>query len=149
MAFDFKSQLAIGKVGEENFAKAYPKATRTDGRKGDFLTPNGDLVELKVDSYSPDRSLNFFMERYGNIERKSAGGPWQAFEGQVRYFVYAYASESKYYWFETIMLVQFLNEHINCFSSMHVKNTSWTGQGLLVPRTAVTHLTIEVPPCLK
>lgn len=147
--FDFKTQLAVGDLGEQTFARHYPKATRLDGRKGDFELPDGRKVELKTDSYSPDRTPNFFMERYSSFEKKSPGGPWQAKLHGVELFVYGFASDSFRYWFETNKLVEWLEANEPSYRPMMVRNKGWQALGLLVPRASLKHLEIEVPECLK
>jgi hypothetical protein len=107
--FDFREQLSIGQKGETLFHSYYPELTRTNGRVGDFISPDGYIIELKCDSYSG--SPNYFIERYSSIEKKSPGGPYQSKEKGVTDFVYFFVAEGTIHWFNVNQLVEWLEEH--------------------------------------
>lgn len=140
--FDFKEQLSIGQKGEELFHVTYPELIRTDGRCGDFITPDGYIVELKCDSYSG--SPNFFMERYSSIDSEKLGGPWQSQQGKVTDFVYYFVAEGIIYWFNVDQLVKWLDEHSKEYPVRIIRNRGWSAKGYLVPRKSIEHLAWQI-----
>lgn len=137
--YDFKKQLAVGNKGEELFLKYHPDIQRLDGRKGDFMGFTNQKIELKTDSRTCKQTPNLFIERYRN-DKKDAGGPWQAKEHEVHWFVYMFA-DTFIYWFEVEELIKFLEE--NKFPSRSIQNRGWSAMGYLVPRAAVEHLIVK------
>jgi hypothetical protein len=130
--FDMQEQLAIGNKGEELFLSFYPDLKRLDGRKGDFIGHTNRKIELKTDSYTTSSTSNFFMERYRN-DKGAPGGPWQALEHDVYYFVYLF-SDGIVYWFRTSELVKYLEENEAKFEKRKIFNKGWSAVGYLVPR---------------
>jgi len=64
--FNFKDQMRIGDIGEADFIKIYEKLEpikSLKNRKIDFTLNNGKTIELKTDSYSMEKTPNFFMEK--------------------------------------------------------------------------------------
>lgn len=147
--FNFGTQLKVGNKGEESFLEAYPSLKRLGGRKGDFELPDGQILELKTDSYDPIKTPNFFMERFGNIEKKTPGGPWKAARDGASLFVYSYSKTGQCHWFNTDQLIKFLEEKAEIFESRIISNKTWAALGYLVPRSSIKSLEIGVPECLK
>lgn len=140
--FDFQEQLAKGNAGEIKFLKAYPDLTRLDGRKGDFIGFSKHKIELKTDSRSTKDSPNIFIERIRNESTGAMGGPFQAKEHEVHYFVYLF-SDGIIYWFETEELVVHLEAHQADYAVRRIFNKGWTAVGWLVSRASLEHLIIK------
>lgn len=132
--FDFGTQKAAGKLGEAKFLELWPELKPTSGLAGDFTTPSGAVVELKSDSYTIERTTNFFMERYGDIKRQAPGGPWQAMQHGCKYFVYYYPKSGVAYVFEVQQLVAQLNALVPQLKMFTIYNSSWQTGGFKVPR---------------
>lgn len=139
---NFHSDLARGKTGETTFLLLFNKLQPTDGRTGDFLTPGGEKLELKTDSYSFNKTGNFFIERYSSIEVLSPGGPWQAKAHGCKYFAYYYINEQVGWVWETDALVLALDSIVGTLKPTEVKNRKWTTVGFKVPRTALQNLAL-------
>ncbi len=136
MAHDFKSSLAKGAKGEELFSQL-TNLTKLDGRRHDFVDKNtGDTYELKTDSYDADKTANFFIERYSDVERGKEGGPWQTLNNGSTYWVYLFPANNCYYKFKTTELVTELNRllSVNTFRSVTIPNKGWDTVGFLIPR---------------
>jgi hypothetical protein len=149
--FSFQKQLAVGAAGEARFLAHYQDVHKLDGRRGDFIGNSGRPMEIKFDSYRTDKTANFFMERYGNVEKLKDGGPWQSAEHGCHYFVYTYACGAVY-WFELATLLQWLEENVERYPSRYIQNHGYRGFGYLVPRADVQHLAVKVdqlPPLAK
>lgn len=141
--FTFKKQLDIGAKGEEFFLECYKdKASKSDGRKFDLFY-DGKSVELKTDTYPLEKTPNFFMEQFGSINDNKLGGPWRAAKDGVEFFVYLYANDRTFYWFETKELVKFLDEYIKGKRGRTVANKGYITLGFLVPRLDCKHLAIR------
>jgi hypothetical protein len=141
--FDFKEQLDIGAEGERVFHSLYPKLNKADGIKFDFEL-NGHTVELKTDTYSMDRTPNFFMENVSDIDSGKIGGPWRAAQDNVDFFVYMFIQQKKCFWFRSKPLVQFLDEYCKDLYLVKIPNKGWTATGYKVPRYAVEHLYLKI-----
>lgn len=140
--FGWQKQLNVGKKGEQIFQELYPQVTKTDGRVSDFVL-NGEHVELKTDTYSMDKTPNFFMEYYGNVDKGSIGGPWRAARDKVKWFVYMFIQQKKCFWFESEPLVKFLDKHIKTLKVKVVRNKGYEAHGFAVNREATKHLETE------
>src|ERR1700761_3813752 len=86
--FNFKTQLSVGNTGEKEFLIRYPSFKQADGIKYDFITPEEQTIELKTDTYSMEKTENFFMEFHSNVNSQTLGGPWRAARDKVDFFVY-------------------------------------------------------------
>lgn len=137
--FHWGKQLNVGKQGERIFQELYPEVTKTDGRINDF-TLNGEGVELKTDTYSMEKTQNFFFEFYGNIEKQSIGGPWRAVRDKVKWFVYMFVKDKKVFWFDSNELVEFLDKEVKKHKLKYVKNIGYEACGYAIPRDTVKHL---------
>lgn len=126
---DFKKDLERGAAGEAAFHKLKPHLTRLDGRGADFVDPDGKTYEIKTDSYV---SKNFFVERWSDIDRKKAGGPWQSAEKKIDYFCYSFPKMGITYIFTVAALLSQL-EKIEKPNVRRVLNRGWITLGWLVP----------------
>ena len=141
--FTFKKQLDVGAKGEDFFLDCYGnKASKSDGRKFDLFF-DGKSVELKTDTYPIEKTPNFFMEKLGNVESNKIGGPWRAADDGVDYFVYLFASNKTFYWFETKKLVKFLDEYTKGKRGRTVANRGYVTLGFLVPRLECKAVTLR------
>ena len=140
--FGFARQKAIGQAGEERFLAHYQDVRRLDGRGGDFVGNGGALIELKTDSYTTEATPNFFMERWSDVDAQKPGGPFQAADKGLTYFVYTYAS-GEAFWFRVPELVDFLQRTADNYPVREIMNRAWRGAGYLVPREAVAHLVVK------
>lgn len=142
--FDFKTQLKVGDKGEAYFLSCYGNTgyAKADGFKYDFLTNSGKSLELKTDTYSMKKTENFFMERYGNIDKKrtSVGGPWRAKQHKIDSFVYLFISDLTFFWFDPDKLCAYLDTIVKKCQIRYIKNNGWTALGYLVKRAQVQHL---------
>lgn len=139
---NFQSDLNRGLMGQQLFAKFCNGVSMTDGKKGDFLLANGDVVEVKADFYNINKSPNFFIERYSSLEKGSPGGPWQALAHNTTYFAYLYVQNLKLYIFETGLLVKELESLNPAPKPVSIKNKSWTTVGFKVPRDSLSPIII-------
>ena len=141
--FDWKEQLHVGSDGEALFLSLYPKLNKADGLIHDFEL-NGKTVELKTDSYSMEKTPNFFMEKIGNIDNGKIGGPWRAKQDKIDFFVYMFLPQRKCFWFRTKQLVEFLDVYCENLYQVKIPNKGWTTAGYKVPRHAVEHLFLKL-----
>ncbi len=148
MTFHFQRQLEIGKKGESLVDNYYKdQIERLSGRKADFKILGLDsLFELKSDSYPMDKTPNFFIEKFSDIEKKNPGGPYQALSHDCKYFCYFFVDAEKLFWFNTKKLVERCDALIKKHSLelKSVKNTRWVTGGYLINREWVRDLYKEI-----
>jgi hypothetical protein len=137
---NFQKDLQAGLLGQKAFAKLFTHLVETDGKSGDFTTPDGAKVEVKTDMYAMTKTANFFMERFSSVEVGSPGGPWQALKHECEYFVYWYAADSTGFVWRTADLVKQLDVIIGQLKPVEVRNRRWTTVGFKVPRAALIPL---------
>lgn len=135
--FDWKEQLTVGDDGERNFVRDYPelKPVKCKDLIADFKLKNGWFVELKTDTYDMNRTPNFFMELYGN-EQKKLGGPWRAKKDGIHLFIYYFINNKTYFWFNPITLCEMVDKIIikNKLSTVKIVNDGWAADGYKIPR---------------
>lgn len=129
--FDFKEQLAVGNNGEQDFLNYYKDAKKATVRAHDFDL-NDKKVELKTDSYSFERTDNFFIERYSDYTNMKDGSVWQS--SHCDFFVYYYIQEKTFFWFDTKSFKDFLDEYIKDKSYVLIRNKGWTALGYKIKR---------------
>lgn len=139
MAFNFQTQLAVGKNSESFFKNKFPKLNKLDGKGPDFEL-NGIFVELKTDTYDPNKTGNFFMEQFSDKECQSPGGPWQAKSKGSCVFCYYFVKTNKLYIFDVNKLVEHLNENLSNYKKIDVRNRTWITLGLLVPIDSLSNI---------
>lgn len=149
MTFNFKTQLAVGDAGEKWFIENYHspivqiKAHKADFRRID----DGRVIELKTDTYSMDKTPNFFIERYSDFAKKSPGGIWQSKAKRVKIFCYFFIKDGVYFEFDLAALVKELtpiaDEIERKGKFLWIKNTGWVTAGFTYPREKLKHLFTE------
>ncbi len=139
--FKFEKQLTVGSEGEKLFLELHPLLKKTDGLITDFEY-NGKGVELKTDTYSMDRTPNFFMEYVGSTENGKPGGPWRAARDNVDFFVYMFLVQRRCFWFRSKELSAFLDVYCKHKRLVEIPNRTWVTTGYLVPRKDVEHLVV-------
>ena len=153
--FNFKDQLLIGDIGESDFIKIYESlepVKSVKNRKIDFTLNNGKTVELKTDSYSMEKTVNFFMEKNTILpdEKELLGGPWRSKEHKIDYFVYYYMNDKVFFWFEPKSLCKFLDKYIkeNKVKPIAIPNRSSDGKtfrsyGYKIPRIDIISVLLK------
>lgn len=148
--FNFQKQNEIGKKGEERFALNYHdgKLQKLDGKSpiGDFMRPDGRIIELKTDTYPMARTPNFFMEFHSNVAKQTVGGPWRTYVQGADILVYLYSSDGIYFQFEDIQqLVYTLDDIIKKkkLKVSRVNNKSWVTTGYKIEREWIKDLYSE------
>lgn len=136
----FHDSLAIGHAGEALVAELWPELTRTDGRKHDFYDKAGKLYELKIDSYDPAKTANFFIERYSSEKAKTDGGPWQSYKNGVDYYVYMFGKTRQCYIMPVEPLLIWLEDNIQNYAPIYINNGSYRTVGFKIEREKLRHL---------
>lgn len=145
MYHNFKSSLSKGQAGEELLLTLWPGLIKLDGRRSDFKTSEGETVELKTDSYTVEKTANFFIELMSDIMKLKVGGPGQALKNGTTYFAYMYPASRVLYVFETTKLVKAMErlliseQLVPCL----IRNKSWVTLGVKVPRTLLKDIYTE------
>jgi hypothetical protein len=145
--FSFSKQLNAGNSGEADFKKFYKdlEPVKSEDLKYDFLLNNGSKIEVKCDTYPMDKTPNFFMEYYSDINKQSLGGPWRSKSHEISTFVYYFINDKTFFWFDSYKLVTFLDKYIKEKkpSYKYIKNRGWTTGGFTIPRVDLEHLLIK------
>ncbi len=139
-AFDFKDQLGVGDKGESLFALKYPRElAKYEGREYDFtVKATGQKLELKTDTYSMEKSNNFFMERFSDVTSQKPGGPWRADQDKIDIFCYLFAMNNTWFEFTDMPgLVKELERIVKPRDFIYIKNKGWTTGGYKVNRKAL------------
>ena len=135
MAFLFHEQNKIGLKGEELILQHYRHQPLTKmsvkSVSGDFLLPDGRIMEIKTDTYPLARTENFFMEFYSNQEKKTPGGPWRAFLCGTDIFLYLFATDLVYFEFDDVQRLVYRCDEL-------VKKKKLKPQGILNPTHRTT-----------
>jgi hypothetical protein len=144
--FDWQEQLDVGDVGEKDFLQYYKdlKPIKSKDLTVDFWLKNGWSVELKTDTYDMNKTPNFFMELYGN-EQKKLGGPWRAKKDCLNLFCYYFKKNKTFFWFEPSSLVDLIDQIIlkDKLSTVDIVNDGWTAVGYKIARKDVESLLIR------
>lgn len=137
----FAKSLAKGKLGEDLLNEVWPTLRRLDGRKADFVdTISGLRIELKSDSYNMEKTPNFFIEIWSDIDRHKVGGPWQALEHGSDLWIYMFQANRTMFIFEVATLVATLEKLVDEYPRIEIPNKSWTTIGVKVPRERLSHI---------
>lgn len=142
--FDFKTQMAIGDIGESHFCSRYAFLTpkKSEERAIDFHLSDGKSVELKTDDYPIEATANFFMEitSHGKL-----GGPYRAHQDNIDFFVYYFLKNQTFFWFDTKTLCPKLDELIksNRFKIKIIKNKGWSAEGYAIPRAELESVLLK------
>ncbi len=113
--------------------------TRTDGKKGDFLTAQNELVELKSDKYDINSTSNLFIEWWSDIDKLKPGGPLQAKLHGAKYFVYFFVQNNTAFVYNTDQLCKRLLE-IDLGKPVEIRNVRWVTVGYKINRALLQPL---------
>lgn len=149
--FDFKEQLSVGSRGEELFLEYFPeKISIWPERDGDFITEGGKKIELKTDTYNMEKTDNFFIERFSDLNKKSPGSVWQAHGHGCEIFVYYFVRHNTWFVFRDIpALIERLEVLTKGKGLVYIKNKAWTTAGYKVKRSDLADLFTEFTFTLK
>lgn len=143
--YTFSAQARAGRVGEILFLEAHPALTKLGGFESDFIDEaTGQKVELKSDFWTMDETPNMFFERFGNKEKGTDGGPWQARHHGSTTFCYFVVPNLTVFKFDTEKLIERLETVLPTLKPTEVQNTSYTTVGYRVPRDAVVDLAEQI-----
>ncbi len=137
----FGKDLAYGQAAESEFHLLFPKLERLDGRRADFKTTEGFLVEIKSDRYNPKTTSNYFFERYSFAS--SDGGPFQSRKNGVDIFCYWFPLTQEVNVFSVKDLCAFLEENYTDDTLRKITNETYITRGWIVPRSSVEHLKLS------
>lgn len=135
---NFKNDLAFGQTGEALMEQFFPGCTKLDGRKADFILADGSRLELKTERRRLSETENFFIERWSDVDRAKAGGPWTAKVNGCKFYAHLFIKDGVLFVFETEKLLEFLEAQR--YSDIRIQNRSWITIGWKVGRSSVEHL---------
>lgn len=141
--FKFDEQIKVGLAGEQLFLAHYPHILSPcpDDRADFIIQELGELIELKTDTYSMEKTPNFFMEKYSDTGKKTLGGPWRAERDGVHRFIYLFQSDRVWFEFTDIPnLIKRLESLTSGRGYVNIKNRGWTTSGYKVKRDELADL---------
>ena len=143
MTSSFTEDLKRGHTGELKFFSLFNnKLEHIDGRIADFkIISSGELVELKSDWYDLEKTENFFIERYSY--ENEPGGPFQALENRIKYYVYFFPRNDQFFIFETEDLCDYLSWRMKEEDLINIKNENYVTRGWKIPREQLAHLLVS------
>ena len=144
--FSFKDQLKVGDKGEKIFFDNYPADLMLySGREYDFVCKESKKkIEVKTDTYNMDKTVNFFFERYSDLNKETPGGPWRAKQDKVDTFCYLFLKNNMCFEFPDVKkLVNRLKILTKKKGLVYIKNTAWTTAGYKIKREDVKDLYIK------
>jgi hypothetical protein len=145
---NFARDLKVGQAAELSFIKLAAShgiiLTQTDGRKGDLVDIEGKLWECKGDQYDHNKTANFFIELFSDVEAAKKGGPWQALDNKCDYFVYFFSANKIAYIFSTEDLVRQVDHYLSIEKPplIEIRNRAWITVGAKVPRSALVPINV-------
>lgn len=148
--YQWESQLAIGHKGEQLIKETYPNHFDwfVKSNASDFIyKKNGTPTEVKTDTYSINKTPNFFIERYSKQHRHSPGGPWQAWEKGSRIFIYFFINDGKLFVFKNLQaLIVLVEDYVTerSIPLIEVPNKGYITLGYKIPRKILSNLYEEV-----
>ena len=134
--FSFIHSRRNGRKGEADFLTYYPAAQKSPDLAYDFIL-DGQKIELKTEFRTLEQTPNFFMERYGNLEKLSDGGPWRAVIDRVDHFIYYFIHDKTFFWFRPEPLRTFLDEFIKGEKPKYIDNKTYKTVGYTINREKV------------
>lgn len=141
--WDFQQQLKVGSRGEELFLERYPeKIELADDHYCDFrIKSDGRIIELKTDTYSIEKTDNFFIERWSDVHTRAPGGPWQANKYGASIFCYYFIRNNIWFQFEDIpALLERIEELTASAGLVYIKNRRWVTGGYKIKRADLEDL---------
>ena len=140
MTADFKKDLKRGQAGEERVAKLFPKWSRSDGRKEDFITDKGELVEVKTEGRSTAQTPNVALELESSTGRR--GAIQRAVDDGISLVLYLF-SDGEYFVYDAVRLLQFMKLNENEYRQVKIKNKTYETTVLIVPRKDLEEVEID------
>lgn len=146
VVFDFSEQMKVGKKGELLLKRRWPKALKKlEGKGPDFIDIDGDLLEIKTDTYDMTKSGNFFFENFSVLNTKALGGPWQAHSKGSTVFIYLFLTNKVWFIFRDIpALLAHLGPADEQKNLVYIRNRGYTTTGIKVKRDSLKHLCEEI-----
>jgi len=141
--WSFQDQLQVGDRGEQLFMERYPKKlTIHPGYDGDFIEVNsGKKIELKTDTYNMEKSSNFFIEKYSNLEKQKPGSIWQAHAHGCDVFCYMFVRHNLWFQFNDLpQLIDRVNHLTSNKGLVYIKNNGFISAGYKVDRDSIADL---------
>jgi hypothetical protein len=143
----FHKSLAAGKSGEVALQKLAAKngvvLTATDGRKGDLTDADGNIWEVKCDSYDMNSTANLFIEWWSDLDKLKPGGPLQARLHGCKYFVYYFSKNNTAFVYDLEQLCNTLEAPGFALGKpVYVKNIRWITVGYKVNRALLTPIAV-------
>ena len=152
---NFDKDLKRGEIGETLFSNMFGEfVAKSKDYAYDFIFTEaakelcGKTIEIKTDSYDPRKTRNFFMERHSNDTKMDDGGPWRGKRDGIHWYVYIFPIIKTMYVFESIRLVDRLNEICQGKGLVTVKGVGYNPYrtlGYKVPIKEVEDLAAKVP----
>ena len=139
--FTFQNEVSKGNKGEAWLMHHYhsPIIPHHD-HSADFIRHDGLKLELKTDWYSLSNTEYFFIERWGDIDKKKPGGPWQSL-GKADVFVYLFIRDGVYFEFDDMKeLIKRLNKLTKDLKLIRIQNRGYAGGGYKVKLTDLADL---------
>lgn len=128
---NFHEDLKFGQDAEALVAR-FMRWEQLDGRHSDFLTQDGEAIELKTDRRDSRTSPNVFLEVFSNLEKQRPGGPYQAFGRGSTVYAYYFALDKRLFVYDTVKLLKHLEA--NKYKVHRILNRGWITTGVAVPR---------------
>jgi len=148
--YQWSKQLEVGNKGEQLIKDTYPNDFDwfVKSRASDLVyIKNSTPTEVKTDTYSINKTPNFFIERYSKKHNLSPGGPWQAWEKGSRIFIYFFINDNKLFIFKNLQaLIVLVEDYIKerNIPLIEVPNNNYITLGYKIPRKILSNLYEEV-----
>lgn len=139
MSANFKTDLKRGAAGEERIQAMFPKWTRKDGRKEDFVTEQGELVEVKTESRTTAQTPNVALETESSPGKP--GAIQRAVDDGVSLVVYIFADD-KVFFYDAVKLLKFMNSPHN-YREVKIQNRTYQTTIIVVPRADLKDVQVE------
>lgn len=134
--FSFIHKRTQGRRGEADFLTFYPAAQKSPDLVYDFIL-DGQKIELKTEFRTLAQTPNFFMERYGNLEKLSPGGVWKSANKNIKWYVVYFIYDKTFFWFRAKLLKAFLDKFIKGEKPKYIDNKTYKTVGYIIPREKV------------
>lgn len=143
MRADFKSDLKRGAAGEERIAAMFPSWSRSSGRKEDFVTDKGELVEIKTESRTTTQTPNLALEVESSPGKP--GAIQRAVNDGVSLVVYLFA-DNEYFVYDAVRLLQFMRDKSDKYRTVKIPNKTYYTTVILIPREDLEGVEIDYQP---
>lgn len=141
MKHNFKKSLAAGAKGEDRIHAMFPKWTRKDGRKEDFVTEDGLLVEVKTESRTTEQTPNVALEVESSPGKP--GAIQRAVNDGVSLVVYLFADD-KMFFYDATRLLDFMKVNDSKYRVVKIANRTYNTTIIVVPRADLKEVEVEI-----